>query len=76
MLVELDDEVVENIVIHELKDYFDTLENVSDSWYAKPEDRIKDRLCLDAIIIVLSHFMSHKDHELWLKYNTLEITQK
>jgi hypothetical protein len=72
--VALTEETVDGIVITELKSFYSVLAEVSDDWYAKEEDKQKDRLCQYAIINVLSHYLTSEEHKKWLL--TLERTQK
>tara|TARA_R110000787_G_C13195003_1_gene423409 strand:+ start:300 stop:527 length:228 start_codon:yes stop_codon:yes gene_type:complete len=72
--IELTGEMIDEIVISELKSYYDTLNLVQDDWYSKPEDKITDMVCLDSIINILAHYLTHKEHKKWLL--TLEKTQK
>ena len=72
--IELTEETLDNIVIDELKYYYDTLSQVSDDWYSKPEDKKADTLCSEAIITVLRHYLTYEEHREWLL--TLEKTQK
>jgi hypothetical protein len=68
-------EVEDIIVVTELKEYYNILNSVSSDWYIKAEDKMKDSLCLDAITIVLSHYMTREEHKQWLE-STVEKTQK
>lgn len=73
--VELSEETVDGVVIEELKSFYSVLAEVSDDWYAKEEDKQKDRLCQYAIINVLSHYLTSEDHTEWLT-NTAAKTQR
>lgn len=73
--LEIEDEVLGSIVVAELKGYYTTLDETCSDWYLSEEEKIKERLCLDAIIIVLSHYMTREEHKQWLE-STVEKTQK
>jgi len=72
--IELTEETVDGIVIEELKGYYNTLSQVSDDWYSKPEDKLADKLCIEGIVNILSHYLTHEEYTKWLL--TLERTQK
>jgi hypothetical protein len=73
--LEIEDEVLGSIVVAELKGYYTTLDETCSDWYLSEEEKIKERLCLDAIIIVLSHYMTGEEHTQWLE-SIVEKTQK
>jgi len=74
-MIELDEVTIENILIEELQIYYEVLNVIHEDWYATDADRTKDEACRQAIVTVLSHYMTQEDHTEWLT-NTAAKTQR
>jgi len=77
MLIELPDEAVDNIVIHELKNYYTILDDAvaDEGWYGSIKERDQDRVTLVAIINILKHYITTEEHDQWLQ-TIKQVTQK
>tara|TARA_R110000803_G_scaffold45979_2_gene96586 strand:+ start:326 stop:550 length:225 start_codon:yes stop_codon:yes gene_type:complete len=67
-MIELDEITIENILVEELQIYYEVLNGVHEDWYATDKDKAKDESCRQAIITVLSHYMTKEDHTEWLTH--------
>jgi|TARA_R110000803_G_scaffold32033_3_gene70955 hypothetical protein len=84
----LTDQEIEEVVVTELKSYYNVLartvddgkwsrenEVVDEGWYRNVKDRNEDRKTLSSIIDVLSHYITKEDHDKWL-IAIRQVTQK
>tara|TARA_R110000803_G_scaffold200490_1_gene264856 strand:- start:300 stop:527 length:228 start_codon:yes stop_codon:yes gene_type:complete len=73
----LTDEEIEEVMISELKNYYNVLDHAveDEGWYSTTRERDNDRVTLAAIINLLSHFITKEDHDKWL-LTIRQVTQK
>lgn len=73
----LTDQQIEELVISELKNYYNVLDHAVEDrgWYPTTRERDNDRVTLAAIINLLKHYLTKEDHDKWLS-TIRQVTQK
>ena len=73
----LTDEEIEEVMISELKNYYNVLDHAveDEGWYSTTRERDNDRVTLAAIINLLKHYLTKEDHDKWLS-TIRQVTQK
>jgi|TARA_B110000908_G_scaffold97061_1_gene114640 hypothetical protein len=73
----LTDQQIEELVISELKNYYNVLDHAveDEGWYSTTRERDNDRVTLAAIINLLTHYLTKEDHDKWLS-TIRQVTQK